>query len=207
MFKLKVCGMKYPDNIKQLAELEPDFMGFIFYDKSKRFINNSLNISELELNKSIKKVGIFVNSSVKKVQAIMQKHKLDFAQLHGDESPKFCKELKQSGIKITKAFQIDEDFDFSTLELYDAVCDYFLFDTKTKLYGGSGKKFNWKILEKYDNKKPFFLSGGIDLDDIDGIKKLQHLNIIAIDINSKFEISSAMKDIEKIKKFKIDLGI
>ena len=207
MYKLKVCGMKYPDNIKQLADLKPDFIGFIFYNKSKRFIDNNLNINKLNISNTINKVGVFVNSSITEVKSVMQKHQLDYVQLHGNESPEFCKELQQSGIKITKAFQIDEDFDFSVLVPFNAVCDYFLFDTKTKTYGGSGKKFNWEILEKYDNKKPFFLSGGIDLEDINEIKNLNNLNIFAIDINSKFETEPGRKDIAKIKMFMENIKI
>ena len=201
MYKLKVCGMKYPDNIRQLIELKPDFIGFIFYNKSKRYVNNELEIKRLGILKSVKKVGVFVNSTIEEVQEKEKSFKLDFVQLHGDESPEFCLGLKKSGIKITKAFQVDEAFDFSLLKQYETVCDYYLFDTKTKLYGGSGEKFNWKILEKYDNQKPFFLSGGIDIDDVDEIKKLKNLNIYAIDINSKFEINPGYKDIQKIKKF------
>ena len=202
MYKLKVCGMKYPDNIRKLSELKPDFIGFIFYDKSKRFIGDGLDVSKLNIDKLIEKVGVFVNASIDYILEKLKKYSLDLVQLHGNESPEFCKELQQQSIKISKAFQVDENFDFSELASYYDVCDYFLFDTKTKLYGGSGKKFNWQVLEKYDNKKPFFLSGGIALDDIAEIKKLKNLNIYAIDINSKFEIEPGLKDIEKIKQFK-----
>lgn len=193
--------MKYPDNIRQLVEWKPDFIGFIFYDKSKRYLDNSLDIKSLNIPKSIKKVGVFVNSSIEGINEKAQLYKLDFVQLHGEESPGFCQKLQKTGAKIIKAFQIDENFDFSLLKQYETVCDYYLFDTKTNLYGGSGKKFSWQILKKYDNQKPFFLSGGIDMDDVDEIKKLKDLNIFAIDINSKFEISPGYKDIEKIKEF------
>ena len=206
MFKLKVCGMKYPDNIQRLIELKPDFIGFIFYDKSKRYVNNELEIKKLGIPKSIKKVGVFVNSTIEEILEKVKTFKLDIVQLHGDESPDFCKKLKQSGMKITKAFQIDEAFKFTGLEPYDEICDYFLFDTKTKLYGGSGNKFNWQLLKKYINEKPFFLSGGIDLKDVDEIKKLKNLDLYSIDINSKFEISPGVKDIEKIQKFMDLLG-
>lgn len=193
--------MKYPDNIRQLVELKPDFIGFIFYDKSKRYVNNELEIKRLDIPESIKKVGVFVNSTIEGILEKVKIFKLDIVQLHGDESLDFCKKLKQSGMKITKAFQIDKDFNFTGLELYESVCDYFLFDTKTKLYGGSGNKFNWRLLKKYNNEKPFFLSGGIDLEDVDEIKKLKNLNFYSIDINSKFEIEPGLKDINKIKKF------
>ena len=201
MYKLKVCGMKYPDNIRQLLELKPDFIGFIFYKKSKRYVGHNLNIKKLNIPESIKKVGVFVNTTIGDIKEKIKEYQLDFVQLHGDESPEFCKKLKQTGIKINKAFQVDEDFNFSVLKRYETVCDYYLFDTKTKLYGGSGKKFNWKILEKYDNQKLFFLSGGIDLEDVDAINKLKNLNIFAIDINSKFEIEPGIKNIKKIEKF------
>ena len=207
MYKLKVCGMKYPDNIRKLSELKPDFIGFIFYDKSKRFIGDRLNINKLNIDETIEKVGVFVNASIKYILDEVQKYGLNLVQLHGNESPEFCNELQQQNIKISKAFQVGEDFDFSELANYQAVCDYFLFDTKTTLYGGSGKKFNWQILEKYDNRKPFFLSGGIGLEDIGEIRKLKNLNIYAIDINSKFEIEPGVKDIEKIRKFKEALNI
>lgn len=202
MYKLKVCGMKHLKNIEALVKSKPDFIGFIFYEKSKRFVGDELDISKLNTPKSIRKVGVFVNSSIEYILENFKKNKLDLVQLHGNESPEFCNKLYKKDIKISKAFQIDEDFDFSALEAYHGVCDYFLFDTKTKLYGGSGKKFNWKVLEKYDNKKPFFLSGGIDLEDTGAIKSLKKLNIYAIDINSKFEIGPGLKDIEKIKQFK-----
>jgi len=121
MFKLKVCGMKYRDNILQLVKLKPDFIGFIFYEKSKRCFGNSLNISDSNLSEDIKKVGVFVNSSLNEVKTIMRNHQLDFAQLHGDESMEFCRELKRAGTKIIKVFQIDEDFDFTGLEPYKSV--------------------------------------------------------------------------------------
>ena len=128
-------------------------------------------------------------------------YKLDYIQLHGDESPIYCKELKEKKHKIIKAFQIDNAFDFSLLNKYKENVDYFLFDTKSKGYGGSGKKFNWNILSDYDNKTPFFLSGGINEEDISEIKKIKTLNIEAIDINSCFEISPALKNIPKVSKF------
>ncbi len=200
-YKIKICGMKYPENIHHLAALQPDFIGFIFYKKSKRFIGDDLNIRSLDIDKSIKKTGVFVNSSQEFILKNINKHDLNLIQLHGNESPEFCKSLYEKGIKISKAFQIDEDFDFAILNAYKNVCDYFLFDTKTKNYGGSGRKFDWDILQAYDNEKPFFLSGGIDLDDVSSINNMKNLNIYAIDINSKFEIKAGLKDIGKIGMF------
>lgn len=193
--------MKHPENIYRLAALQPDFIGFIFYDKSKRFVGENLNVRNLNIDKSIKKTGVFVNASKTDILKNIKKHDLNLIQLHGNESPEFCKSLYEKGIKISKAFQIDEDFDFKILNAYKSVCDYFLFDTKTKNYGGSGRKFDWDILQAYDNEKPFFLSGGIDLDDVSSINKINNLNIYAIDINSKFEIEPGLKDIGKIGMF------
>jgi len=200
--KVKVCGMKYSENINQISELRPDYMGFIFYNKSSRFVYDILMPSQLKkLPKSIKKVGVFVNETISEIETISKKYKLDYIQLHGDESSMFCKELKENKHKIIKAFQIDDTFDFSILNEYKGNVDYFLFDTKSKTYGGSGKKFNWNVLSNYDNKTPFFLSGGINEKDISEIKKLKTLHIEAIDINSCFEISPALKNIPKVSKF------
>ena len=200
--KVKVCGMKYSDNISQISELGLDYMGFIFYKKSSRYVNDILIEDELKkLPRSIKKVGVFVNETISEIETVSKKYKLDYIQLHGDESPLFCKELKEKNLKIIKAFQIDGTFDFSMLNEYIGNVDYFLFDTKSKGYGGSGEKYNWGLLSNYDNKTPFFLSGGINEKDISEIKKLKTLNIEAIDINSCFEISPALKNIPKVSKF------
>ncbi len=205
--KIKICGMKYPENIEYLALLKPDFLGFIFYEKSKRFVGDNLLIKDLHIDKNTQKVGVFVNASHEYILENIKKHDLDLVQLHGDETPDFCAYLFKQNIKISKAFQVDEDFDFKILDVYKDVCSYFLFDTKTKHYGGSGRKFDWDILSGYDNEKPFFLSGGIDIDDAQNIKQLKGLNIFAIDINSKFEIEPGLKDVGKIGVFMEELRL
>ena len=200
--KVKVCGMKYNENINQISELKPDYIGFIFYRKSARYVNDILMSSQLKkLPDSIKKVGVFVNETISEIEIISKKYTLNYIQLHGDESPLFCKELKEKRHKIIKAFQIDDAFDFSKLNEYKGHVNYFLFDTKSKGYGGSGKKYNWDVLSNYDHKTPFFLSGGINEKDVSEIKKLNRLNIEAIDINSCFEISPALKNIPTVSKF------
>ncbi|MFT4697741.1 MAG: phosphoribosylanthranilate isomerase [Flavobacteriaceae bacterium] len=200
--KVKVCGMKYSENINQVAMLNPDYMGFIFYKKSSRFVNEIVMTSQLKkLPKSIKKVGVFVNETRSEIETISKKYKLDLIQLHGDESPVFCENLKEGKLKIIKAFQIDDQFNFSLLNEYEGTVDYFLFDTKSKSYGGSGRKFNWSLLSNYSYKTPFFLSGGINEKDISEIKKIKTLTIEAIDINSCFEISPALKNIPKVSEF------
>jgi phosphoribosylanthranilate isomerase len=201
-YKLKICGMRYADNVREVAALKPDYMGFIFYEKSKRFIGKNFNPAIIDsLPKETTPVGVFVNPSLDDIYEAYDKGFMT-VQLHGDESPDFCSELDAAAcISSIKAFRIDENFDFKILKPYKSVCPYFLFDTQTEGYGGSGRKFNWRLLEKYDNEVPFFLSGGISLEDAEEINKLEGLNIHAIDINSRFELNPGMKDVAKIKNF------
>ena len=198
--KLKICGMKYPENIIEASELLPDFMGFIFWEKSARYFDGDIP----KLPESIQKVGVFVNETIENVVDKIQKHHLQIVQLHGNESAAYCSELKKQNIKIIKVFSIADDFDFEDLKPFEAVADYFLFDTKGKLPGGNGTKFNWKILKDYDSEKPFFLSGGIETDEIENIKNL-NLPIFGIDINSKFEMEPGLKNVALIKQFKLKL--
>ena len=198
--KLKICGMKYPENIIEASELLPDFMGFIFWEKSARYFDGDIP----KLPESIQKVGVFVNETIENVVDKIQKYQLQIVQLHGNESAAYCSELKKQNIKIIKVFSIANDFDFEDLKPFETVADYFLFDTKGKLPGGNGTKFNWKILQNYPSKKPFFLSGGIEIDEINNIKNL-NLPIFAIDINSKFETEPGLKNVALIKQFKAKL--
>jgi phosphoribosylanthranilate isomerase len=194
--KLKICGMKYPENILEVSTLLPDYMGFIFWKPSARYFENVIPI----LPTSIQKVGVFVDATCDEINAIVNQHQLDIVQLHGKETPEFCEKLQFLQKPIIKVFSIDSAFDFSLLKPYESVCDFYLFDTKGKLPGGNGVAFNWEVLQKYNSNKPFFLSGGIGLDDIEAIQKL-HLPIHAIDVNSKFEIKPGLKDIQKLEQF------
>jgi len=201
--KLKICGMKYPDNILEVGSLLPDYMGFIFWDKSARYFDGTLPT----LPQSIKKTGVFVNANVKEIIEKVTKYNLQAVQLHGHESIAFCQELKNTlakSIEIIKVFSLDSEFDFNQLEPYETVCDYFLFDTKGKLPGGNGTTFDWKVLEQYPSQKPFFLSGGIGLEEIDLVKQIlkTDLPIYAIDVNSKFEIEAGSKNKEELDRFK-----
>ncbi|MDX2189781.1 MAG: phosphoribosylanthranilate isomerase [Bacteroidota bacterium] len=201
--KLKVCGMLDSLNIKELIQLSPDFIGFIFYNLSKR---NATHILDPHFTNSIppqiKKIGVFVDEEIIQIKKIVEKYHLDGLQLHGNELPQYCEEVKKSipGLNIIKAFGMDDQFDFETLNEYAKCCDYFLFDTKGKSAGGNGIKFNWNILTKYHLKTPYFLSGGIDLGDINDIIKMQKTQpqLYAIDVNSKFELSPGLKDLSKI---------
>ena len=200
--KIKVCGMRDPENISGVVAALPDYLGFIFYPKSKRFVGFEPFPEVLaEIPVSVKKVGVFVDETPDKVLEISKGWKLDVVQLHGKETPEYCIQIKNSGIIVFKAFAVDELFDFGILDTYSGVCDYFLFDTKGNLPGGTGQKFNWQLLESYKLNVPFFLSGGISLDDLNTIKEFSHLQLFGVDINSGFEISPAVKDIRKVKKF------
>lgn len=200
--KIKVCGMKYEENIYDLNNLFPDFMGFIFYPKSKRFVGNISQNIFANISAKIKKVGVFVDEEdYEEIINLKNMYSLDYIQLHGNESPDFCRALEYHGLIVIKAFGIDENFDFSITKRYEGMVDYFLFDTKTTEFGGSGKSFDWKKLEDYSGNKKFFLSGGINDDNFEEIIKIEHPMFYGIDINSKFEIKPGFKNIDKIKKF------
>lgn len=191
--------MKFPDNIAEVGALQPDFMGFIFYPKSRRFVGENFSPELIQnLPQSIKKVGVFVNESPEIILEIVIEYKLDAIQLHGNESVADCQFLQDEKIKIIKAFSVDATFDFAVLKSYEAVCDYFLFDTKTPTYGGSGKTFDWQLLEKYNLNKPFFLSGGLSLESIEKVKELNHQMLVVLDFNSQLEDEDFKKNIEKV---------
>lgn len=200
--KIKVCGMKYPENIDQLKQLPVDFMGFIFYPKSPRYIADVQPEFLTSLPKTLNRVGVFVNEDIKTIAHIVERYRLTHVQLHGQESADFCVECRKiQGIKVIKAFNVSEIGDLKAPSDYVGKCDYFLFDTKSPQHGGSGLKFDWNILNEYKEDVPFFLSGGISDSDIDVIKKLSFSKLFALDLNSKFEIEPGLKDIEKLKKF------
>lgn len=197
--KIKVCGMRDANNIMQVADVHPDFMGFIFYPPSPRFVGVDFDIPN-EFLYEIKRVGVFVNEKSTRVLEIATKNKLDFLQLHGDESVEYCLELKNAGFGVIKVFRVAADFDFNQTNSYSEVVNYFLFDTKGKYYGGNALKFDWALLKKYDQKIPFFLSGGIDSKDVNTILELEGMNLVAIDINSGVERSPGLKDIIKLSE-------
>ena len=202
--KIKICGLKFKSNILGLSKLEPDYMGFIFWEKSKRLVIDSTpNLSQTK----IKKTGVFVNADFEKIKNKVRVHKLQAIQLHGLESPEFCEKIKDLGVEIIKAFSIDENFNFNVLEKYELCSDYFLFDTKGKSPGGNGISFDWEILRNYKYEKKFFLSGGISIESINAIKKIKKLSLplFCVDINSRFELNPGKKNIELIKSFKYSL--
>ena len=198
---VKVCGMKYPGNIQAVAALHPDFMGFIFYTKSPRFAE-PLSLETLAaIPASIKKIGVFVNEDLENILTIVYKYKLNGVQLHGSEMVSMCAQLKEAGLIVIKAFPIAEAINFIPAKRYEGVCDYFLFDTKTDAYGGSGLKFNWGMLDEYRGETPFLLSGGIAAEDVESIQKINHPKFAGIDLNSKFEIRPGEKNVELLSVF------
>ncbi len=204
--KLKICGMKYQDNIEQVAALQPDYLGFIFYEETPRHFNTKIP----EISKNIKKVGVFVDENVTTVIEKVNEFKLDAVQLHGEETSYYCSILRSTTmlakpIEIIKVFSIKDEFNFEVLEPYEKVCDYFLFDTKGKLPGGNGYKFDWNLLKDYPSTKPFFLSGGIGLNNVTDIKKFKENEVskycYAIDVNSKFELEPGLKSTSNLREF------
>lgn len=204
--KLKVCGMKYPENVSAVAALQPDYLGFIFYKPSKRYCGETLTPQFVKaLPSSIIKTGVFVNESLEEVLRICSAYDFKAVQLHGHESAEFCKACKQEGLQVIKVFHVGETMDWSQLDPYKKVADYFLFDTKTPDYGGSGNRFNWEILKAYDNEIPLFLSGGVDESILEELNGLKSVNIYALDVNSRFELEPGRKDVERIRKFQLGL--
>lgn len=198
---IKICGMKFPKNIREIGALQPDFMGFIFYPKSKRFVGDNFSVSSLEkLPKNIKKVAVFVNEDVNRIIEIQNKFSFDFVQLHGNETVAECEILKENNIKIIKVFSVDNYFNFNEVLAYETVCDYFLFDTKTPKYGGSGKAFDWELLEKYTLSKPFILSGGLSIHNIGKIKYTNYPMLVGLDFNSQLEDTNTKKITEEVSE-------
>jgi phosphoribosylanthranilate isomerase len=198
--KLKVCGMRERENIEALEDLKPDYIGFIFWAASSRYVSKETP----SLPAHIKKVGVFVDASLDYIQSIVTSHQLQAVQLHGIETTEYCELIQSLGVEVIKAFSVKDDFDFSVLEKYENNCNYFLFDTKGLLPGGNGVEFDWNILNHYPSEKPFFLSGGIGLEHISKLKAILNtsLPLYAIDVNSKFESVPGIKKIDVLKQFK-----
>ena len=200
--KLKVCGMN--QNPSEVAQLQPDYLGFILWEPSTRYFEGEMPA----LPTSTKKVGVFVDASIEEVLEKVEIYDLNAVQLHGNESPKFCKTLKENNqsIDIIKVFSIKDNFDFSILKEYEEVCDYYLFDTKGKLPGGNGYAFDWSVLNNYPSTKPYFLSGGIGLDSASKLQAFldspasRYCHVI--DVNSKFEMEPGLKNIDQLREFK-----
>lgn len=193
---IKVCGLNHVKNCLAIDKLKPDLVGMIFYKKSPRYIGETV----LPKTKT-KKVGVFVNSSLGEILAAVEKHNLSYVQLHGNEPIVLAKALQENDVKIIKYFGIDNTIDNLKMAEWKRYSTYFVFDTKSKQYGGLGAKFNWDLLNDYQLNTPFLLAGGITLKDVASIKKINHPAFVGVDINSKFELEPGIKNIEQIKLF------
>ena len=194
--------MTDPGNVKEIAGTAPDLMGFIFCSGSKRYVGkNPDDALFLNVPSGILKTGVFVNEEASGVVEIVRLFRLDLVQLHGNETVDYCKYMKDKGLSIIKAFEINERISFMSLEKYLDVCDYFLFDSKTGSRGGSGLKFDWVKINEYDLNKPFFLGGGIGPEDTCLVKQIKHESLVGVDINSRFEIRPGIKDAKKVREF------
>jgi phosphoribosylanthranilate isomerase len=209
--RVKVCGMTQLEQVKKLDEMGLDFAGFIFYPKSPRFVGKHIRGDQLKKAKlRLGKVGVFVNAAYDEVMKLVDEYGLDMVQLHGDETPRLCEQLANY-VSVIKVFRLGDDDPIEwIMRPYQESCDMFLFDTLGVGYGGTGKKFNWEVLKNASMEKLFFLSGGIEPDDVEKLKKFSAESVgkklFSIDINSRFELSSGVKDLEKIKLFLSNLN-
>lgn len=200
---IKVCGLKDPANIEQLANLPIDIFGFVFYDKSPRFAGYMAQIPA----SAVHRAGVFVNAPFNYVMDKVKTYGLDYVQLHGEESPAECLRYKQEGLKVIKAFGIRNAADFDACPQYENCCDLFLFDTKTENRGGSGRSFDHSLLQSYSGKVPFLLSGGISLQQTEYLKNLRHPLLAGFDLNSRFESAPGIKDTASIAQFINEMSI
>ncbi|MCC8153127.1 MAG: phosphoribosylanthranilate isomerase [Tannerellaceae bacterium] len=198
---IKVCGMREATNVQEVAALGIDWMGFIFYPKSPRYVLQETGHQSSITNCQLKKVGVFVNEPLESLTLKAREYKLDYLQLHGGESPEMCISLQSEGYKVIKVFSIADAEDLGQVSAYEGKADYFLFDTKCKEYGGSGKKFDWSVLDAYRGNTPFLLSGGINPESIEEILSFAHPAWVGVDLNSGFEISPAYKNIDTLQAF------
>lgn len=197
--QVKVCGLREPDNIQQVAALAPDYLGFIFYRKSKRLVTEGLDLSAF----TIHKVGVFVNAEIGEILEKVTAYELEVVQLHGEESPEFVAALKRlrPELRMWKAVGVNNGTDFGDLEAYNASLEAFLFDTASPQYGGTGKSFDWRTLDRYQGEIPFWLSGGIGPNSLADLIRFTHPRWVGIDLNSRFESSPGVKDTDLLGAF------
>jgi phosphoribosylanthranilate isomerase len=204
--QVKICGMREAANLGDIAELSPDYLGFIFYEKSPRYVGPSLDAELLRnLPPTVRKVGVFVDAPLPTLLATATQYSLDYVQLHGHEPPAYCREAHAQGLRIIKAFSVDEHFDFGTLAEYGAVCDFFLFDTKGKQPGGNGYAFDWRVLADYNGPAPFLLSGGLGPANANALLAFHHPYLAGYDFNSQLETAPGLKDVTATRELLLTL--
>lgn len=192
---IKICGMRDSKNIQQVEELRPDWLGFIFWPKSRRYVSEFPEYMPIYT----KRVGVFVDEDIETVRQTADDYALDIIQLHGQESPDYAAQLREW--EVVKAISVSSRDDIMTYKAYEGLVDYFLFDTKCKTVGGSGEQFDWTVLADYVGETPFLLSGGIGPDDVERVKAFHHPRCVGIDLNSRFETAPGLKDVHKLKTF------
>lgn len=213
---IKVCGMREPDNIRAVESLGVDWLGLIFWQGSPRYVSQIISRGGfLPDYSSLKnqsphsmRVGVFVDDMPQNIITRVVNYQLDIVQLHGDESAVMIDNLRHTldpdirpGVKIMKALRIENCGDVAKYKDYVGHVDFFLFDTKTPLVGGSGRQFDWNVLDSYDGDVPFLLSGGIGPDDMERVQTFHHPKLLGIDLNSRFETAPAVKDVEMLRTF------
>lgn len=200
--KIKVCGITTLEQLQQLESMQIDFAGMIFYEGSKRYAGEKMKGEKSKIkNLHIKKIGVFVNADYNSIKNTIESYNLSAVQLHGDETPELCSQLTTL-TKVIKVFRIAGEQDIDAIVApYQTFANYFLFDTDTKNYGGSGKQFDWNVLASAKINKPFFLSGGIGPEDVEKINSIHHPYLYALDVNSKFETEAGIKDMKKVEVF------
>lgn len=203
--KLKICGLNNESNIQKILRLKPDYLGFIFYNGSPRAVKPDINFGNfVQSINGIAKVGVFVDEQYEIIIERILDYGLDYIQLHGKETPEFCRALNNIA-PVIKSFPISNDFDFKILDAYVSSCSYLLFDTPSRSYGGSGQSFDWHLLRECNIPLPFFLSGGIGPGDTGKVKAFRHPSLFAVDINSRFEMKEGIKNINLLKQFTNEL--
>lgn len=194
---IKVCGMTEAENIRHIEQLGVDMIGLVFYSQSPRCLCQMPKY----LPTHAKRVGVFVNESKENILMYTDRFELDYIQLHGNESPEYCRSLHRAGLHLIKAFAISHPRDLTAVSTYNSLCDYYLFDTKSPQYGGSGNQFDWNLLHRYNGSTPFLLSGGINPYSAKAIREFHHPRLSGIDLNSRFETAPGIKDAEHIACF------
>lgn len=198
--KIKICGMRDAANIGAVSALSPDYMGFIEYAPSPRFVGERFVVPE-NVPRAIGRVGVFVDASYEAIVQRAAGSGYDVVQLHGDESPELCSRLSDAGLRVIKVFRVDDAFDFNDTRPFRDTADVFLFDARGRMYGGNGVRFNWKVLQRYDQAVPFLLSGGLRVEALQDIEELSDMNLYGFDLNSGVELAPGVKDTDRVRAF------